>query len=117
MTYTKEEQKKHREELVTALRSGDYNQAKRTLRSVSSFCCLGVACDISGLAEWDDIKYLGEDLTLPLQVMDYYGFINNKGCYDKNPHNYESLSKLNDDGSSFKSIATLIESEPEGMFI
>lgn len=37
---------------VTALKSGDYKQTKGTLRDGEGFCCLGVACDLSGLGEW-----------------------------------------------------------------
>jgi len=36
---------------VEALRSGDYEQGDYALRSVGGFCCLGVACDLSGV-EW-----------------------------------------------------------------
>lgn len=53
--YTAEEQAEHRKEWVKALRSGKYEQAKGTLKQTDGgreqFCCLGVACDISGLGE------------------------------------------------------------------
>ena len=38
---------------VDALRSGKYAQTTGRLREGDSFCCLGVACEISGLVEWD----------------------------------------------------------------
>lgn len=43
---------------VAALRSGDYRQAKGYLRreidqGKVGYCCLGVACDISGAGQWD----------------------------------------------------------------
>lgn len=45
--------------LIEALRSGKYEQTQGTLRRViehdgkpPGFCCLGVACDISGLGAW-----------------------------------------------------------------
>jgi hypothetical protein len=42
--------------LVTALESGDYRQGQGYLLTVKNgerkHCCLGVACDISGLGEW-----------------------------------------------------------------
>lgn len=38
--------------LIAALRSNEYDQATQALRSDDQFCCLGVACDISGLGTW-----------------------------------------------------------------
>lgn len=38
---------------LKALRSGDYKQARQFLRTEKGFCCLGVACDISGKNAWD----------------------------------------------------------------
>lgn len=37
---------------IVALRSGKYRQAFRALHTPNGFCCMGVACDISGLGEW-----------------------------------------------------------------
>lgn len=39
---------------LEALESGKYPQASHKLRTPLGFCCLGVACDISGLGEWVD---------------------------------------------------------------
>src|SRR4051812_22232694 len=39
---------------VDALRSGKYERTTGWLRWGNGYCCLGVACDISGLGEWDD---------------------------------------------------------------
>lgn len=40
--------------LVAALRSGEYEQGRNSLRTRGdSYCCLGVACDISGLGKWE----------------------------------------------------------------
>lgn len=41
------------QKLVAALRSGQYPQAKGALRKAEGYCCLGVACDISGLGKWE----------------------------------------------------------------
>ena len=52
------------QELVTkwiaALRSGQYKQARGSLRRTvgdfgedTGYCCLGVLCDLSGIGEWD----------------------------------------------------------------
>ena len=120
MMYTLEEQKQHRRELVKALRYGGYKQAQHSLRSGDSFCCLGVACDISGLGEWHhkshkEIKYLNAFGILPKAVMEYYGFVASNGKIDSRYN--RSLVHLNDKGTSFKKIANIIEKEPPGMFI
>ena len=73
MTYTEEEAiLAHREQWIEALRSGKYEQAKGILRDVddnNKFCCLGVACEISGLGEWlfggIDFSYLDSSKVLP----------------------------------------------------
>lgn len=37
---------------LEALRSGRYRQTRDKLRDKVGFCCLGVACDISGKGTW-----------------------------------------------------------------
>ena len=50
ITWTKEEQKLHREEWIAALLSGKYKQGQEVLCSVykeeKRYCCLGVGCDV-----------------------------------------------------------------------
>lgn len=36
-----------------ALESGEYEQTKYCLRNGTGYCCLGVACDISGVHVWN----------------------------------------------------------------
>lgn len=38
--------------LCDVLESGKYQKGKRQLRDGDTYCCLGVACDLSGLGEW-----------------------------------------------------------------
>lgn len=51
---------------VAALRSGEYEQTKGALRRDGGdsgrvgYCCLGVACDVSGLGEWVQASEDGE---------------------------------------------------------
>lgn len=54
--------KQHRESLTAALRSGEFRQAKYTLRNINKdgsfrYCCLGVACEIwhreTGKGRWE----------------------------------------------------------------
>lgn len=115
--------------LVEALRSGEYEQGTGVLRSTNNrFCCLGVACDISGLGEWrhepvegvSPLEYTyhvsdetGEesDAALPKSVCEWLGFNTRLGGYEGN-----GLSGKNDRGETFEEIAALIESEPPGLF-
>jgi len=113
--YTAEEQAEHRKQWVDALRSGKYQQGRGLLRDGNKFCCLGVACDISGLGAWvtyrryTDFVVRGghtEQIELPDEVMEWLGVQHN----DVMMNNETSLSKINDDGTSFNEIADIIES-------
>ena len=114
MKYTKEEQKQNRAELVKALRSGEYQQTRNQLRKDDSFCCLGVACDISGLGNWSEsvygktkvFIYAENSGVMPSFVMDFYGFTH-KGAI--------ILSNMNDSGSSFEEISVVIEKGQRGI--
>lgn len=124
-------------ELVAALRSGKYQQTTGKLRGEGGFCCLGVACDISGVAKWesgdsdDDLRfYLNNDTDLPPLVREHFGFSSPGGhilgepatlyprdwdesVYGEAPleeyNKYESLIDMNDEGRSFLEIADFIE--------
>lgn len=84
-------QKVYREKLVTALRSGDYEQGKDVLRGAGFnddeyvYCCLGVACDLIPMNSWnstymesswkaDDNHGNISDITLPKAIRKVYGF-------------------------------------------
>lgn len=125
--YTEEEQKQHRTELVSALRSGKYAQTQNCLRDGTGYCCLGVACDISKMGEWvlatSKVLFFyqlksGECVTssLPDPVKDYFGFHSTEGDFG-NDYAGRSLASLNDSGASFEKIADIIESEPDGLCI
>lgn len=92
MTYTREEIQQHRLEWVEALESGEYTQTNEQLRRGSGnftmMCCLGVACDLSGVGEWDKYGFYGcgveesaldcegqdrESLLLPRAVQEWLG--------------------------------------------
>jgi hypothetical protein len=78
-------------ELVAALRSGKYAQTKNTLRDEQGFCCLGVACDISGLDDWSPVvdeidgderlTYHGQETEMPASVRNYFGFYSCNGAW------------------------------------
>ena len=120
MKYTEKEQRQHRAELIKALRSGKYAQARGCLREGKSFCCLGVACDISGINEWMNdyenfYRYFDSIDILPEKVRSYYGFVSADGGFNYLTRS-TSLSALNDNGHSFEQIANIIEKEPRGLF-
>lgn len=63
---------------VAALRSGRYKQGLNRLRTDDRFCCLGVACDISGLTQWtkNDMNqdvYFDLHRILPHEVQTWLG--------------------------------------------
>ena len=116
---------------VAALRSGKYKQTKNVLHRTNGqdkFCCLGVACDLfiksggklSAVRKKHDgsipcISYAGKTGILPATVKKWLGLSGPEGEYGK--YEDQSLTMLNDNGKTFKYIAKLIESEPEGLFI
>ncbi len=62
--------------LCKELRSGRLRQTTGRLKEFdNSYCCLGVACEISGLGKFDnDLHFLGQALNLPYEVQEFYGF-------------------------------------------
>ena len=52
----------HAQEWINALRSEKYSQAHHTMRATDQYCCLGVACDISGKDFWEPIVYEEDSL-------------------------------------------------------
>lgn len=95
---------------VNALRSGEYRQGKRRLTDKGeAFCCLGVACEVLGLArDSDDSGYvLGGELYVmlfPPPLCAGLGLSNN---------DVTTLSNLNDEtDAGFEAIATFIDGLP-----
>ena len=97
--------------LVTALRSGKYKRGKGQLRDDDKFCCLGVACDISGVGEWQGDAYVVKKwgagfATLPGPVAKYFGFNENDPFLTDGTR----ASTVNDAWKkSFKVIADMFE--------
>jgi len=120
MEYTAQEQAEHLKQWIEALRSGKYEQGMHKLRIGDRYCCLGVACDISGLGKWEMANIaipqdmyvntphqyrVGDKMklaTLPIPVKDWIGI------WDENA--FELLVDANDKGVSFNQIADIIES-------
>lgn len=102
--------------LIRELREGKRKQHKNSLRGENdSFCCLGVACDISKLGNWADGSYIvnraGGFQFLPRDVMDWLGWSDSRGGLQfSNPFGGPlDLAMLNDYGFTFDQIADVIE--------
>lgn len=126
------------EKWVNALESEEYSQTKGNLRTTSGYCCLGVLCDLYAKeknVEWDYRYYDAdkdeydhipesqvthvipegdyysfetEDEVIPLSVCEWAGLIS---CAPHIVCEHEpetSLIDMNDNGKSFKEIASLI---------
>lgn len=112
---------------VKALKSGEYKKTKGTLRDEKGYCCLGVACElavqnkiIKPAKKHDESGYFfygKEDNFLPKKVMQWLGVRSARGSFVAKKEVQLSLDTLNDTGKSFKAIAKIIESEPEGLFV
>lgn len=102
---TKEYQlpKEFAEKWVAALRSGEYQQGSESLCYNDSYCCLGVACAISGVVNvphQDWIKATtAKDTSIPKILI---GSAATSGLV-------YAVSTMNDSGSSFADIADWIE--------
>lgn len=115
---------------VDALRSGKYAQGTEHLRIESeypemqdAYCCLGVACDLSGLGHFDGESYMGEYGVLPVAVQYFLGlnernpeipyFVANKYAPEimatRLSYDNITLAELNDKGATFEQIADIIE--------
>lgn len=108
---------------VKALRSGDYQQTRGRLREGSSFCCLGVLCNLHAMAHpavaADQIsrtEYMGHEGTLPPDVVTWAGLPSDLGAPVTIGCVTRRLSDHNDgiEGArqrSFKEIADAIEKQ------
>ena len=107
------------EEWLVALESGEYKQTRHNLRTDDTFCCLGVACDLSGLGEWvmtpADPRYIyvaAEDgrasfnfLLPPVRV--WLSLTQDEG---------DTLAYMNDNGKTFKEIAAYVRENADTVF-
>lgn len=102
---------------VEALRSGKYRQGKNALATEDGrYCCLGVACELAaaegvaqkvGFGQFDGAKF-----ELPASVIEWLGLNDSCGGFEG-----DALCLMNDAGKRFKTIADVIESQPEGLFM
>ena len=108
------------EKWITALRSGDYKQARGMLadRKRETYCCLGVLCEIAikegvdvtvSVSSGEAALYDGSEENLPASVSDWAGIDSSIGILDSGI----SLVGENDRGISFEEIAAVIEAHVE----
>lgn len=108
--WSKRAQAAHRRKWIAALESGEFKQTKGRLHNARSggFCCLGVACEISGLGKWDKrANFVTREQVsyeeLPYVVQSWLGLAKPLGGFNSN-----SLANINDEGKRFKTIARII---------
>ena len=101
-------------QLADALESGKYQQTRSHLRDARGFCCLGVACDVSGLGKWVPwtnghySTYMGASRRLPSQVARYFNFASETGEARLDAGRSVELTTMNDEGKTFAEIAAFI---------
>ena len=102
---------------IEALKSGQYEQGKRRLRTGDKFCCLGVLCDLHAIETgraWEEEKYrgayLGKTDYLPSEVKEWAELISNDPMVGVG-HDQVNLSIINDNGKTFEEIANIIEKD------
>ena len=104
-----------RRQWLVALRSGDYKQGHKILRSVTdSYCCLGVLCNLVDPEGWEHNE--AEFRTLGARHFVYkgkrvFGALPAELLVEKKIPNWAHthLIHMNDSGMSFEAIADWIE--------
>jgi hypothetical protein len=106
---------------VDALRGGDYTQAKGQLMRLDcdtgekSYCCLGVLCNlhqeeaIGWPGGWSEETYLNQTAELPMDVIEWSEVNGIDPDVEMANGDMETLSNLNDGGTTFEDIAAYIE--------
>lgn len=97
---------------IEALRSGEYEQGKGCLCDGYRYCCLGVATHIV-----EEIIVPVTHVVLSEKTTLLYGLRGTNGGFTERNELTNYLSSMNDSGYSFDTIAELISSCPNGLFI
>lgn len=119
---------------IAALRSGKYKQTNGALHRIdyegnSSFCCLGVLCDLyqqdqkkkrkRGLKvvkrRPGHVDYNNHYVFLPCAVQEWAGISSNAGVISDTTDTKICLTALNDIGFDFEQIASVIEKNMENL--
>jgi hypothetical protein len=109
---------------IAALRSGCYEQTTLRLHDCDGHCCLGVAAqefisdDVvvkrNSNSGKDARSYDGSYRLAPVYVLGALGLHTSEGGRIDGFH--DSLSELNDGGTTFEQIADLLEASPDVYF-
>ena len=105
------------ERWVTALESGEYKQGRDRLRDGDDFCCLGVACDLSGLGEWTlnlNLTHMFADGRQ--QAERDYLLLSVRAWLSITREEEAALADMNDDGKTFAEIAKWIRENADTVF-
>lgn len=108
---------------IRALRSGSYEQGSSFLKRDGRYCCLGVACEVAGLAEKEaasnklvDTEPITTTADERIAVFSFFGHDSDthlpiplREMIDMDGAFQSRLTERNDEGSSFEEIADLIE--------
>lgn len=84
---------------LNALKSGKYKQGTGQLRNNSSYCCLGVLCEVTGNAQNRNMLLDFPKTNEDGDVIPFLGLSSNQ---------QEILAAMNDTSSSFEDIAAYI---------
>lgn len=115
--------KEVKQKWTAALRSGEYQQGRKVLRTAEGqFCCLGVLCDLYSKeigTEWKfeegEWKFLGKAGLLPVAVARWAGLTTYDPAVTYHDNNGEPkqyyLSALNDTGKEFPILSNIIEAQ------
>ena len=97
---------------------------QKKLEGNDYFCCLGVLCELAvkegiiepGKTKGENVYYSRKSYqVLPKKVQLWAGLKTNVGDF-KDTYSEGSLADLNDGGTPFSEIATIIENTPKGLF-
>lgn len=102
---------------VKALRSGEYQQGKKYLKTNDGkYCCLGVLTDLAVKNEVIQcfVGNGGGIRVLCPSVQDWAGLKDEIGSFEDG---WKALSSMNDSNTSFATIADTIEAEPKGLCV
>ena len=103
---------------LEALESGKYEQGLQRLKINNKYCCLGIVCELAGLAHDGFSRFISPEgrhnAHLPHYLAEQYGFFSDDGVVDGDSS--DSLVRRNDSGSSFAEIAAFIRANPKSVF-
>lgn len=109
--------------LIRAMKSGKHIQCRGRMHDGRGYDILGLACKLAGclpVEEAPNVFTFGKEREqggLPASIKQYYGFFNKQGGRGLSASSgIHSLTFLNDNGWSFRRLATLISDDPSRYF-